>query len=179
MFLKTSRLILRDLQMSDFDALYEILSNPDTMQYYRAPFDAEKVQNWIIRNRQRYEILGFGLLAVCLKDSGRLIGDCGVTMQNIHGTICPEIGYHIHPDFQRQKYASEAARAVCDWTFAHTPFGSLYSYMHGDNLASARTAIAYGASFLEEYTDEWGRPVKVYAISRETWKQLCKEREWK
>ena len=63
---------------------------------------------------QRYQIFGFGLWAVCLKDTGERIGDCGLTMQNIGGVIKPEIGYHIRKDMQRKGYAGEAAAAVRD-----------------------------------------------------------------
>lgn len=46
---------------------------------------------------------------------GKLIGDCGITIQNIDGKLLPEIGYHIHKDFWRQGFATEAATAVRDW----------------------------------------------------------------
>ena len=45
---------------------------------------------------------------------GKLIGDCGITIQNIDGELLPEIGYHIHKDFWRQGFATEAAAAVRD-----------------------------------------------------------------
>lgn len=35
----------------------------------------------------RYESEGFGLWAVVLKETGEMIGDCGITMQNIHGQM--------------------------------------------------------------------------------------------
>ena len=37
---------------------------------------------------------------VCLKDTGEMIGDCGLTLQNIDGEMLPEIGYHIRRDCQ-------------------------------------------------------------------------------
>ncbi len=40
----------------------------------------------------------------------------------------PEIGYHIRKDCQRRGYASEAARAVRDWTFMNAPFNDLFLY---------------------------------------------------
>lgn len=55
-------------------------------------------------------------MAVCLKETGELIGDCGLTMQNIGGVIKPEIGYHICKDMQRKGFAKEAASSVRDWT---------------------------------------------------------------
>ena len=39
---------------------------------------------------------GFGLWIVILKEMGELIGDCGITLENIDGEQLPEIGYHIH-----------------------------------------------------------------------------------
>lgn len=64
---------------------------------------------------ERYRILGFGLWAVCLKETGEMIGDGGLTMQPINGKIKPEIGYHVRKDQQRKGYAKEAAIAVRDF----------------------------------------------------------------
>ena len=46
-----------------------------------------------------------------------MIGDCGITIQNIDGELLPEIGYHIHKKYWRKGLGSEAARAVRDWAF--------------------------------------------------------------
>ena len=81
-----------------------------------------------------------------------MIGDCGLTMQNINGTILPEIGYHIAKIHQNKGYATEAARAVRDWTFTVTPFRSLYSYMKTD-----------------EFIDDEGERSLVYQITRTEW----------
>ena len=98
MMIATSRLILREINMDDYDALYAVLADYDNMQHYPYSFDEKRVRGWIERNMERYRIFGFGLWAVCLKESGEMIGDCGLTMQNIGGIIKPEIGYHIRGD---------------------------------------------------------------------------------
>ena len=118
----------------DYDILYAVLSDSDIMRHYPYTFDEKRVRGWIDRNRQRYSDFGFGLWAVCLAENGVMIGDCGLAMQNINGTILPEIGYHIAKIHQNKGYATEAARAVRDWTFAVTPFRSLYSYVKKENL---------------------------------------------
>lgn len=100
MIIKTERLILREMTEDDFDALYRILVDPEVMQHYPDTFDEVGVWNWIARNMERYRIFGFGLWAVCLKETGEMIGDCGLTMQLIGGQIKPEIGYHIRTDHQ-------------------------------------------------------------------------------
>lgn len=98
-----------------------------------------------------------------------MIGDCGLTMQNINGTILPEIGYHIAKIHQNKGYATEAARAVRDWTFAVTPFRSLYSYMKKENLPSAAVARANGMTLTDEFTDDEGERSLVYQITRTEW----------
>lgn len=169
MQIETKRLILRELTPEDFDALYEILSDPETMQHYPAPFDADKVRYWINRNLRNYRELGFGLWAVVLKQTGQFIGDCGLTLQLIDGETLPEIGYHIHKDFRRRGYGSEAARAVRDWAFRNTAYDCLYSYMKYTNVGSYSTAIASGMKKIKEYPDEKNTISYAYAITREQW----------
>lgn len=109
-----------------------------------------------------------------LRESGELIGDCGLTLQNIHGELLPEIGYHIRKDRQRQGYAAEAAGACRDWAFAHTPFRRLFSYLKQDNLPSAAIAQAIGMRFWKDFPDAEGERSSVYAIRREDWASLRK-----
>ena len=172
MIIETERLFLREMKENDFDALYEVLADADIMQHYPYTFDENRVRNWIQRNMERYRIFGFGLWAVCLKETGKMIGDCGLTMQLIGGEIKPEIGYHIRSDKQRNGYAKEAAIAVRDWTFNNTPFQIIYSYMKYTNEPSVKTAISYGCKQVDEYKDDENEITKVFAISRDQWADL-------
>ncbi len=169
MTIETERLFLREMKENDFDALYEVLTDADIMQHYPYTFDENRVRNWIQRNIERYRIFGFGLWAVCLKETGEIIGDCGLTLQLIDGRIKPEIGYHIRANKQRNGYAKEAAIAVRDWTFNNTPFQIIYSYMKYTNKPSVKTAISYGCKQVGEYKDDENEITKVFAISREQW----------
>lgn len=169
MVIETERLFLREMTEDDFDALYKVLADSDIMWHYPYTFDETGVRNWINRNIERYRIFGFGLWAVCLKETGEMIGDCGLTIQLIHNQIKPEIGYHIRGDQQRKGYAKEAAIAVRDWTFQNTPFNMVFSYMKHTNEPSCKTAISYGCKQVDEFIDEMNETIKVYAISREIW----------
>ena len=177
MQLTTSRLLLREMTDADFDALYQVLASRDIMRHYPYTFDEARVRNWIARNQERYRVFGFGLWAVCLLDSGEMIGDCGLTMQLIHGQIKPEIGYHIRRDQQGKGYATEAAKAVRDWAFTALPLGEIDSYMKWDNEPSARTAQAWGCRFIEEYPDAENERTRVYAITRAEWARLSQPSE--
>ena len=170
MQIETKRLILRELTLNDYDALYAILSDQETMAHYPKPFDATKVHHWITWNLENYASFGFGLWAVVLKENNQLIGDCGITMQTIGGKIKPEIGYHIHKAYQRQGYATEAARACKDFIFENTPFNMVYSYMKYTNIGSYSVAIKNGMHLVDEFEDPVNTITKVYAISREEWR---------
>lgn len=172
MCLETERLILREMAEQDFESLFQILSDPETMRHYPKPFDEAKVHDWIVWNQENYRVFGFGLWAISLKETGELIGDCGITMQNIAGRIKPEIGYHIRKDQQRKGYAKEAARACRNWAFENTPFNMLFSYMKYTNIGSYSTAVSNGMRLLEEYEDEVNTLTKVYRITREEWNML-------
>ena len=73
---------------------------------------------------------------------------------------------------QRNGYAKEAAIAVRDWTFNHTPFQIVYSYMKYTNEPSVKTAISYGCKQVDEYQDDENKIMKVFAISRDQWADL-------
>lgn len=169
MILETERLFLREMTEEDFDALYAVLADRDIMQFYPYEFDEARVRGWIARNQERYRKDGFGLWAVCLKATGEMIGDCGLTLQPIDGEMLPEIGYHIRRDCQRMGYAREASAAVRDWAFTHTDYNALYSYCKYTNVPSFRTAEAIGMHFLKIYPDAANEQTHVSVMTRTEW----------
>lgn len=172
MILETERLILREYVIEDFDALFEIVSDVETMQHYPVPFDADKTRNWIKWNLDNYKKYGFGLWAVVLKETGEFIGDCGITIQDIDGEMLPEIGYHIHKKHWRKGFAKESAKAVRDWAFLNTQYDIIYSYMKYTNIGSYSTALANGMKKVKEYPDPKNTISYAYAITREEWQKI-------
>ena len=169
MRLETERLVLREYRQDDADALRAIICDPETMKYYEKPYDESGVRRWIDWNLENYETYGFGLWAI--ERNGRFIGDCGITIQNINRRFRPEIGYHIHKDFQRKGYASEAAEKCRDFIFENTPFMAVYSYMNAENVASYRTAEKIGMRLIETYTENTYL-YRVYRITRAEWEKI-------
>lgn len=162
--IETNRLYLREMEADDFDSLYVVLADSDIMQHYPYTFDKTRVQNWINKNIERYKELGFGLWAVCLKDTNEMIGDCGLTIQKIDGESLPEIGYHIAKNQQKKGYAKEAANSVKEWVLLNTNFAEVFSYMHSDNIASINTAKSIGMEFVKEYRSEDNFLTSVYKL---------------
>lgn len=167
--IETKRLILREYTQNDFEDLSAIIGNAETMKYYPQPYDERGVQRWLDWCINSYNENGFGLWAIELKESGKFIGDCGISLQKIDGEIVHEIGYHINKNHWRKGYAKEACAAVKDWFFINTDFDCVYSYMNKENVPSSSTAKANGMRFIKEYSDG-EEDLFVYAVTRDEWK---------
>jgi RimJ/RimL family protein N-acetyltransferase len=141
--ISTPRLLLRELKSADAPALFEVLGDAETMRFYPRPYSREEVDEWIGRQIGRYA-MGAGLLGVVLRDSGTLIGDCGLVWQEVEGVEEPEIGYHVHREHQGRGYATEAARAVRDYAFGTLGCDHVISMIRPENLASRRVAEKNG-----------------------------------
>jgi len=165
--LETARLLLRELTSQDADALALVLSDSETMRYYPAPYDRAGVEQWITRNRERYKKDGVGLWAMLLKSTGELIGDCGITRQEVEGEYLFEIGYHLRRDCWGQGLATEAAIACRDWGFQHLKADRLISLIRPENRPSRRVAERNGMTIWKEIN--WrGLPHVVYSIEKPT-----------
>src|SRR5450631_729486 len=167
--LQTPRLVLREFAPQDADALVLVLSDPETMRYYPAPYDPAGVEQWIERNHRRYQQDGVGLWAMELKktqgNAQEMIGDCGIILQQVEGDSLYEIGYHLRRDRWGQGLATEAAIACRDWAFAHLKTERLVSLIRPENLPSRRVAERNGMTVWKEVS--WrGLPHCVYSIKR-------------
>jgi ribosomal-protein-alanine N-acetyltransferase len=164
--LETHRLVLREFQHEDLDALAAILCDRETMRYYPVSLDTPAVADWIQRNRTRCANDGHGLWAMILKSTRELIGDCGLVRQSVDAVDEIEIGYHVRRDLWNQGYASEAARACRDYGFASLKVDRLISLIRPDNLASRRVAEKNGMTIWKEVT-KVDLLHYVYAIKRD------------
>ena len=165
--LDTLRLSLREFIPGDADALALVLSDPETMRYYPVPFDRSGVEEWIARNCRRYANDGHGLWGMVLKTNRELIGDCGLTVQDVDGTTEVEIGYRVRRDHWGKGLATEAARACRDYGFASLPVERLVSMIRPENLPSRRVAEKNGMSVSRQVI--WRNlPHLIYAVRRES-----------
>ncbi|KAB8138149.1 GNAT family N-acetyltransferase [Gracilibacillus oryzae] len=149
--IETDRLYLRELVLEDALRLASVLSDPESMQYYPAPFTFWKVESWIKWNIENYEKYNHGLWAVILKEQDILIGDCGITMQEIDGEIVPEIGFHIIKDYWNKGYATEAAMACQNYAFDVLQYPVVYSYTTVKNVPSQKVAEKIGMRKVKEF----------------------------
>jgi RimJ/RimL family protein N-acetyltransferase len=162
--IETKRLILRPMLVSDFDALGLIFGDPKVMASFKEdPFTREQMQRWLQRNLDHQKEFGYGLFSVILKETGELIGDCGLEQMEVNEEQAAELGYDFRSEFWNQGYATEAATAVRDYAFDVLKLPMLISLIRVGNLASKRVAEKAGMTLDEEYT-RYGNRYWKYSI---------------
>lgn len=114
MILETKRLYLREMNPSDFNSLCRILQDEKAMYAYEGAFSDQEVQEWLDRQIYRYQKWNFGLWAAVLKETDKMIGQCGLTMQQWKDQEVLEIGYLFERSHWHQGYASEVCSIIRD-----------------------------------------------------------------
>lgn len=160
----TTRLLLRPLSREDLGALGAILGDPIGMRFYPHPLSVAESLDWIERDIARYEDHGFGRLAIELKETGALIGDCGPTILDVEGVDEVELGWHVRRDLWSRGYATEAALATRDWMFDRAGRARLIALVRPENVASCRVAEKIGMT-VEREVDRRGIRHHVYAMT--------------
>ena len=142
--LETARLSLREFAPEDYGALCLMLRDAETMYAYEHAFSEAEAHAWLQNQLRRYREDGFGLWGVVLKESGALIGQCGLTRQQVEEKKVVEVGYLFEKEFWHRGYATEAAVACKEYAFGTLGFGEVYSIIRDNNLPSRRVAERNG-----------------------------------
>lgn len=156
MIFETERLYLRRMKQSDFDSLCRILQDEDTMYAYEGAFNKDEVQEWLDRQILRYQKWNFGLWAVILKETDKMIGQCGLTMQSWKDKEVLEVGYLFERAYWHRGYATEAAKACKKYAFEILKADEVCSIIRDTNIASQNVAIRNGMT----RTDAWTKHYK-------------------
>ena len=155
MIFETERLILREMEQTDFKDLAEILQNPNVMYAYEHDFTDNDVQEWLDRQINRYKKYGFGLWAIILKTTNEMIGQAGLTMQPYKDTEVLEIGYLLKEKFWHCGYAYEAAMGCKKYAFEKLNVNKVYSIIKSDNFKSIKTAERIGMKKEDEFITQY------------------------
>lgn len=155
----TKRLTFRAMVESDLAEVTAYLGAPDTAQPLSGTRTGGDAARWIEWQQRNYAEHGFGLWVVETRD-GELVGDCGLTVQEIEGEPFVEVGYHVRPALRGRGLATEAAMAVREAARAGG-VEHLVAIIRPANLASQRVATKIGLAFEREVVAHGG-PALVF-----------------
>lgn len=168
MLLETERLYMREMEQSDYEALCLILQDEAVMYAYEGAFTDEETQEWLDRQLSRYKEYGFGLWAVILKETGGMIGQCGITMQTWKDRQLLEIGYLFQKAYWHKGFATEAAKA-CKWyAFDNLKADEVFSIIRDSNTASINVAVRNGMTDIDTCVKHYkgvDMPHILYSVS--------------
>ena len=167
--LETPRLRLRKLRWRDYPALCKILRDSEVMYAWEGPFSHAEVRSWLKSQKRNYRNYGFGVWAVILKDSGAMIGQCGLLWREYEGARVPELSYLFQKAFWHKGYATEAAIACRDYAFETLGIDEVFSTVRDTNIASQNVAKRCGMTRKGEIVKHYrgvDMPHYIYSVKR-------------
>ena len=179
MILTTERLILRPLKYGDFDAVHSYASVTENVKYMSwgpnneedtRDFICGAIEEWKKEPQSKFDF------AVTLKTTGKLIGACGIYLNDVR--IEAEVGWILHRDYWKQGYGSEFAKALVKFGFEDLNLHRICAFCNAENYGSYRVMENAGmrreAHFIKNRYGRVGSEKMwydtfVYAILREEW----------
>lgn len=157
-FLSTKRIGFSEWGCSDLDLAELLWGNPQVTKYICATgvFSKEDIAGRLdreIENREKYQVQYWPIFDL---KSDELIGCCGLRPYAENGY---EIGIHLRPEFWRQGYAKEAAKAVIDFAFNTMNAALLFAGHNPNNTASQKLLHSLGFVYVG---DEFYEPTGLY-----------------
>lgn len=185
----TERLVLRPLEVSDADDVWEYQRLPEALRYIPWPerdrgeageHTAKRAGLRRLENDEdaiifAMELVGEPRMSRTDAAGGRVIGDIMLRADRVeHGQL--EIGWVVHPDFQGRGLAREAAAAVMGVAFDSLRAHRVHALLDARNAASAalceRLGMRLEATILEEeYHDGEWQDTAMYGILRREWSE--------
>lgn len=170
--IQTDRLLLRNFRKADAADLYAYLHAPTASCFLSLKLEDMAAAEAEAENRSRSD----EYIAVCLRDSGKLIGDVFAMPEDDTFSV----GWNFNAKFGRRGFAAEAARALLAYLFTVQHARRLYAYAEDHNVASQRLCERLGMrkeglflEFVSFETDANGDPIfentLQYAILRREW----------
>ncbi len=179
--LTSSRLILRDFRVDDYEAVHSYASDPEVARHIPWELLTEEetrkyVQGKVARQgvspRVDYE------LAVTLRDDGTLIGECYISSSAPDSG--GDIGFILNRDYWGRGLATEVTRILLDFGFRDLHLHRISATCGPENVASSRVLEKNGMRLEGRFREhklvrgKW-RDSLIYAIIDHEWTKLEKE----
>ena len=163
----TSRLIIRELAVDDIKHMYNIYQAPEVRQFVHDIDDylnveIEKHKAYI---KNVYSFYGYGYWGVFSRQTGELIGRCGIQNNEIDGKVEIELGYLLDVKHWGYGYAIECTKCVLEYAFFSLGIPRIVAVIDVLNERSKRVAEHLGMSVEKEIFHN-GRKCLLYSINK-------------
>lgn len=140
MIIATERLILRPCREADKAAFATILNTPAMMAHLGGIQPDEAIDALIDKRINDQAQHGMSYWAVEIKETGDLVGTCGIRVANNYPGMpvfgMHEIGWRIAEAYWGRGFAREAAEASLAWAWKNTAAPSIAAWTTADNHRS-------------------------------------------
>ena len=178
--LTTERLVLRQIGEDDLDPHLALLNTPAVMVHLGGVQPREVIAAKHAAARVSFAAEGFGFMMMVERDSGEIVGHCG--LRRVAHPLAPnprdhEIGWLVREDRWRLGFATEAMRAVIDWGFATIGVTQIVALTCEANAPSWRLMERLGMErrrdldFADPALPPEHGPIIQYAITRSQWEE--------
>lgn len=143
--LETERLRLRLFNLDDIQITFELGSDPEIIRYAEPePLkDLQEARQCLEEGPLAdYKKYGYGRFAVELKETGKVIGFCGI--KYIEEIDLPEVGYRYLTEYWGRGIGTEAAKACVEFARDDLKIKKLVALIIPENTASIRVAEKLG-----------------------------------
>ncbi len=152
--LECDRIILRKMDRSFADDMFEYASNPAVTKYLTWDVHPNRrfSYNYLGYVNSRYRTGEFFDWAITMRDSGKMIGTCGFTRFNF-SSYSAEIGFVLNPKYWGYSIAPEASRRVIRFGFDTLELHRIEARYMENNIQSRRVMEKSGMTFEGIYRD--------------------------
>ena len=142
--LETKRLRLRLFTHDDLPVMHLLNTDPDVIKYADDPAeDLEETRRRLEEGPlSDYKKYGYGRFAVELKETGEVIGFCGI--KYLPEIDLPEVGFRYLKTYWGKGIGTEAARVCVDFARQDLKIKKLVALIIPENIASIRVAEKLG-----------------------------------
>lgn len=148
--LQTERLNLRKFRIDDTKFIIDLVNSPGWIEFIgdRNIKTLEEAKNYLDNGPiKSYEVNGYGLSLVELKNEKGPIGMCGIIKRdNLEN---PDIGFAFLPDFIGKGYAFEIANATMSYAKEKLNLSIIYAITVSNNKPSINLLEKLGMKFIK------------------------------
>lgn len=175
MHLETERLLIRDINLDDKQAIFNYRSDAEANKFQSwIPETLEDVEQFIERNNKEFnQPESWYQVLITEKDTKAVIGDIGIHFFGAEN-LQTELGITLNKDFQRRGYASEALKGVINFLFSDLKKHRIMASIDPENIDSLKLMKRIGfrkeGHFVKSlfWKNNWTDDV-IYALLREEW----------